>query len=73
MSHWNPVQIINLIEKYKTHAFNTASTVMTVAMVFFLLFLLFLGSGRVIFFKIITKMVKVDYLSSPDSFFFIPK
>ena len=71
MSHWNPVQIINLVEKYKTHAFNKANTVIRYGVL--LLFLLLLGSSRVIFFKIVAKLVKVDYFSSPDSFFFIPK
>ena len=35
MSHSNPVQIINLVEKYEMHAFNKANTVMTVATEFF--------------------------------------
>ena len=35
MSYWNQVQIINLVEKYKTHAFNKANAVMTVTTEFF--------------------------------------
>ena len=55
------------------HAFNKANTVIIVRSYgVLLLFLLFLGSSRVIFFKIVAKLVKVYYLNLPGSFFFIP-
>ena len=55
------------------HAFNKAKYSYDSSYRILLLFLLFLGSSRVIFFKIVAELMKVDSFCLPDSFFFIPK